>query len=303
MSVTEANFRSGYVAIIGSPNVGKSTLLNRYLQEKVAIVSRRPQTTRTRILGVLTKPEYQLVFIDTPGIHRPKNPLGESMVKVAADVLSEVDVLLFVVDPTISPAHDEASLVIRELHKTSTPVILAINKIDLIKKEILLPLMGQYQNTYDFKAVVPVSALNGEGLDDLLRVILEYIPAGVPFYPPDMLTDQPERFMVGEIIREKIFHLTGQEIPYATAVIINEFRENPAKGITSISATIYVEKDSQKGIMIGKGGNLLKRIGEAARKEMEDLLGTRIFLTLWVKVRKDWTKNRQMLKELGYHFV
>lgn len=296
----ETDFKSGYVALIGSPNVGKSTILNQFLKEKIAIVSAKPQTTRNKILGVLTAPQYQLIFMDTPGIHRPRNPLGEYMVKVAIDAFHEVDVILFVVDTSLNPAQAEISFIIGKLQNVDTPVILAINKIDLVAKQNLLPLMKSYQSSFSFKAIIPISAIKGEGLDDLLKSVLEYMPSGQPFYPPDFLTDQPERFIAGEIIREKIFQFTGQEIPYATAVLIDEFKENPAKEITSISATIYVEKDSQKGIIIGKGGALLKRIGETARREIEHLLGIRVFLRLWVKVRKDWTGNKEILKQLGY---
>jgi len=294
------DFKSGYVAIIGAPNVGKSTLLNRFLGQKTAIVSPRPQTTRNRILGILTQPEYQIIFLDTPGIHKAKNVLGEFMVKAAVDTLREVDVVLLTVDAGLHPFGNDTALVIEKLHNIPTPVILAINKIDLIKKETLLPLIAQYKDIYDFKAIIPISALTGEGVDVLLANILSHIPAGVPYYPSDMITDQPERFVAAEIIREKIFLLTGQEIPYATAVIIDEFKENAEKQIISISATIYVEKDSQKGIVIGKGGSLLKKIGEAARKEIEVMAGAKVFLRLWVKVRKGWVKNPEIMKQLGY---
>lgn len=300
MSHEVNDFKSGYVAIIGAPNVGKSTLLNRFLGQKMAIVSARPQTTRNRILGILTKPEYQIIFLDTPGIHKAKNVLGEFMVKAAVDTLREVDVVLLTIDAGLHPSGNDTALVIEKLHNIPTPVILAINKIDLVKKETLLPLIAQYKDIYDFKAIVPVSALTGEGVDILLTDILTLIPAGVPYYPSDMITDQPERFIAAEIIREKIFHLTGQEIPYATAVIIDEFKENTEKQIIFISATIYVEKDSQKGIVIGKGGSLLKKIGETARKEIEVMVGTKVFLRLWVKIRKGWAKSPEIIKQLGY---
>ncbi|MDD5154348.1 MAG: GTPase Era [Desulfovibrionales bacterium] len=300
MSHEVKDFKSGYVAIIGAPNVGKSTLLNRFLGQKTAIVSPRPQTTRNRILGILTQSEYQIIFLDTPGIHKAKNVLGEFMVKAAVDTLREVDVVLLTVDAGLHPFGNDTALVIEKLHNIPTPVILAINKIDLIKKETLLPLIAQYKDIYDFKAIVPVSALTGEGVDLLLTDMLTLIPAGVPYYPSDMITDQPERFIAAEIIREKIFLLTGQEIPYATAVIIDEFKENAEKQITSISATIYVEKDSQKGIVIGKGGSLLKKIGESARREIEVMVGTKVFLRLWVKIRKGWAKSPEIIKQLGY---
>ncbi|MEW5949961.1 MAG: GTPase Era [Thermodesulfobacteriota bacterium] len=300
MSHEVKDFKSGYVAIIGAPNVGKSTLLNRFLGQKTAIVSPRPQTTRNRISGILTRPEYQIIFLDTPGIHKAKNVLGEFMVKAAVDTLREVDVVLLTVDAGLHPSGNDTALVIEKLHNIPTPVILAINKTDLIKKETLLPLIAHYKDIYDFKAIIPISALTGEGVDVLLANILSDIPAGVPYYPSDMITDQPERFIAAEIIREKIFLLTGQEIPYATAVIIDEFKENAEKQIISISATIYVEKDSQKGIVIGKGGSLLKKIGEAARKEIEVMAGAKVFLRLWVKVRKGWVKSPEIMKQMGY---
>ncbi|MDI6789198.1 MAG: GTPase Era [Thermodesulfobacteriota bacterium] len=300
MSHEVNDFKSGYIAIIGAPNVGKSTLLNRFLGQKTAIVSPRPQTTRNRILGILTRPEYQIIFLDTPGIHKAKNVLGEFMVKAATDTLREVDVVLLTVDAGLHPFGNDTALVIEKLHNIPTPVILAINKIDLIKKETLLPLIAQYKDIHDFKAIVPVSALTGEGVDLLLTNMLTLIPAGVPYYPADMITDQPERFIAAEIIREKIFLLTSQEIPYATAVIIDEFKENAEKQMISISATIYVEKDSQKGIVIGKGGSLLKKIGEAARKDIEVMVGAKVFLRLWVKIRKGWAKNPEIIKQLGY---
>ncbi len=300
MSQEPSNFKSGYVAIIGVPNVGKSTLLNRFLGQKTAIVSRRPQTTRNRILGILTEPGYQLILLDTPGIHKTRKALGQFMVRVAINTLREVDVIILTVDANPSPADSDTALVLENLHGLSTPVILAINKIDLVKKGDLLPLIAHYKDLYDFRSIVPISALTGEGVDLLLTEILRFIPAGTPYYPSDMITDQPERFVSAEIIREKIFQSTGQEIPYATAVIIDEFKENIEKQIISISATIYVEKNSQKAIVIGKGGSLLKKIGEAARKDIELLVGTKVFLRLWVKVRKGWTKSPEIIKQLGY---
>lgn len=300
MSEEVADFKSGYVAIIGAPNVGKSTLLNRILGQKTAIVSPRPQTTRNRILGILTQPEYQIIFLDTPGVHKAKKALGQFMVKIAIDTLREVDVILLTIEAMLLPVDSDTALLLKNLHSVSTPVILVINKIDLVKKESLLPLMAEYKGLYNFRAVVPLSALTGEGVDFLLTEILTFIPAGIPYYPSDMITDQPERFMAAEIIREKIFRLTGQEIPYATTVIVDEFKEKVEKQIISISATIYVEKSSQKGIVIGKGGSLLQKIGEAARKEIELRVGVKVFLRLWVKVRKDWTKSPETLKQLGY---
>lgn len=300
MSQEISNFKSGYVAIVGAPNVGKSTLLNRFLGQKTAIVSPRPQTTRNRIVGILTQPQYQLIFLDTPGIHKPQKALGRFMLEAATGTLREVDIILLTIDDRSFPVDSDTALVLENLRGISTPVILVVNKIDQIKKEALLPLMATYKDLHDFKAIVPISALTGEGLDLLLAEILTFIPPGSPYYPSDMITDQPERFVAAEIIREKIFRLTGQEIPYATAVIIDEFKENVGKQIVAISATIYVEKDSQKGILIGKGGSLLKKIGEAARKEIELMVGTKVFLKLWVKVFKGWTKSPEFIKQLGY---
>lgn len=300
MSQQASSFKSGYVAIVGAPNVGKSTLMNRLLGQKAAIVSPRPQTTRNRILGILTEPEYQLIFLDTPGIHQAKKALGKYMVRVAIDVLREVDVILLTVDARVYSVNGDTNLVLENLGSVTTPVILVINKIDLVKKDILLPLISGYKDLYDFKTIVPISALTGEGVDSLLAEILTFIPAGPLYYPAQMVTDQPERFIAAEIVREKIFRLTSEEIPYATAVIIDEFKENTEKQLVSISAIIYVEKDSQKGIIVGKGGGRLKQIGEAARKEMEQMFGTKVFLRLWVKVRKGWTKSPEVMKQLGY---
>lgn len=294
------NFKSGYVAIVGPPNVGKSTLINRVLGQKIAIVSSRPQTTRTRILGIITEPEYQLVFIDTPGIHRPKSTLARTMVQTALDSVREADVILLILDAKAPSPESVTELMLDELRSASMPTILVLNKLDLIKKESLLPLIEKYKGLYDFKAIVPVSALTGENLDRLLNEILNYTPEGEPYFPPETITDQQERFIAGEIIREKIFHFTGQEIPYAATIIIDEFKEVPEKQMISISATILVEKPSQKGIMIGRGGNLLKKIGEAARKDLEVMLDSKVFLRLWVKVQKDWSKSPEIRKEMGF---
>ncbi|MFH1146678.1 MAG: GTPase Era [Pseudomonadota bacterium] len=299
MSVAN-DFKSGYVAIIGPPNVGKSTFLNRVLGQKIAIVSSRPQTTRTRLLGIHTEPGYQLVFIDTPGIHRPKSTLGQTMVQTALDSLREADVVLLILDAKNPSPENAMQLLLDELRSTSSPAILVLNKVDLVRKDTLLPLIEKYKKLYDFKAIVPVSALTGENLDRLLNEILNYTPQGEPYFPPETITDQQERFLAAEMVREKVFEFTGQEIPYATAIIIDEFKELPEKHLVSISATILVEKTSQKGIMIGKGGNLLKRIGEAARKDLEIMLDSKVFLRLWVKVRKDWSNSPEIRKEMGF---
>ncbi len=291
--------KSGFVTIIGRPNVGKSTLLNIFVGEKVAIVSSKPQTTRNRITGIKTLPEGQIVFIDTPGIHYINKPLNEYMVRQAISTLKEVDLILFMIEPMPSRTEDEDAI-LRALQDVKTPVFLLINKIDLVKKSELLPIMDEYSRLYPFKEIIPISCLKMDGIDLLLEKILEYLPEGEPYFPEDMITDLPERFLVAELIREKVFELTRQEVPYSTAVVVDQFKEDPEKGIIHIMASIYVEKDSQKGIIIGKRGRMLKEIGTRAREEIERLLGSKVFLELWVGVRKEWTRDRRRLKEFGY---
>jgi GTP-binding protein Era len=291
----EQQFRSGFISIIGRPNVGKSTLLNALLGEKIAIISDKPQTTRNRILGIVSRPGAQLVFMDTPGIHKPMHKMNEFMVKTALATYSEVDVILMLVEATEQPGGGDR-FIIETLSKLKTPVFLLINKTDLIKKEALLPLMQEYGRLYGFAEIIPISALRND-LGGLVDIILKRLPQGPKYFPDDQLTDQPERFVVSEIIREKIFELTTEEIPYSTAVVIEEMKEEPE--ITRITAVIYVERDSQKGILIGKGGAMLKKIGTLARQDAEKLLGTKIFLQLWVKVKKGWREDEHMLKNLG----
>jgi GTP-binding protein Era len=291
----EKGFKSGFISIVGRPNVGKSTLLNALLGEKIAIISDKPQTTRNRILGIVNPPGAQLVFMDTPGIHKPMHMMNEFMVKTALATYSEVDVILLLVEATEKPGGGDR-FIIETLAQIKTPVFLLINKIDLITKEALLPLIQEYSNLYDFAEVIPVSALRND-LGGLIEAILKRLPQGPKYFPDDQLTDQPERFVVSELIREKIFELTKEEIPYSTAVVIEEMKEEP--DITRITAVIYVERDSQKGILIGKGGAMLKKIGTLARQDAEKLLGTKIFLQLWVKVKKGWRENEGMLKNLG----
>ncbi len=293
-------FRSGYVSIIGRPNVGKSTLLNSILGDKIAIVTKRPQTTRNRIIGVKTTEEAQIVFIDTPGIHRPRERLGEYMVKEAKAAIKEVDIVLFMVEPH-PPGTGEKKVIelLRELlPKEDTKVFLLINKIDLIKKAELLLIIDEYKDLYEFQEIIPISALKGDGIDIVLRKIIEYLPEGPKYYPDDIITDQLERFMVSEMIREKIMALTEDEIPYSVAVEIINWEEK--SDIIVIGANIYVEKESQKGIIIGKKGSRLKKIGILAREDIERLLNTKVYLELWVKVKEDWRDRPGILRELGY---
>jgi len=293
----DRDFRSGYVSIIGRPNVGKSTLLNSILGEKIAIVTPKPQTTRNRIIGIKTLQDAQVIFIDTPGIHRPKHRLGETMVRIAMEALNEVDVILFMVEPHEPYKEDKA--IIELLKKVQSPVFLLINKIDSIKKLELLPLIDQFKGLYPFKDIIPISALKQDGIDLLMKRISGYLPYGPRYYPEDFITDQMERFMVSEIIREKIMEMTEEEVPHSVAVEVAEWKERQ-DGLVSISCNIYVERDGQKGIIIGKKGTMLKSIGSAARVDIEHLLNTKVFLELWVKVKKDWRNDEQLLKELGY---
>ena len=289
------NFKSGFIAIIGRPNVGKSTLMNCLLGEKISIISDKPQTTRNRIRGILTLPDAQLVFLDTPGIHKPLHKMNEIMVKTALGTYGEVDVIMLLVEATERPGAGD-KFIIETLSKIKTPVFLVINKVDLIAKERLLPLMQELSGLYPFAEIIPVSALK-QDLGGLLEAIVKRLPKGPKYFPDDQLTDQPERFVVTEIVREKIFELTKEEIPYSTAVVIEQMKEEP--NLTTIHAMIYVERDSQKGIIIGKNGALLKEIGTRARLDAEKLLGVKVFLQLWVKVKKGWRDDDHMLRNVG----
>lgn len=291
----DKGFRSGFIAIIGRPNVGKSTLMNCLLGEKISIISDKPQTTRNRIWGILTLPDAQMVFLDTPGIHKPLHKMNEVMVKTALGTYGEVDVIMLLVEATERPGAGD-KFIIETLSKIRTPVFLVINKVDLIAKERLLPLMQELSGLYPFAEIIPVSALK-QDLGGLREAILKRLPKGPKYFPDDQLTDQPERFVVTEIIREKIFELTKEEIPYSTAVVIEQMKEEP--NLTSIHAMIYVERDSQKGIVIGKNGALLKEIGTRARLDVEKLLGVKVFLQLWVKVKKGWRDDDHMLRNVG----
>ncbi len=290
-------FHSGYVSIIGRPNVGKSTLLNSLLGEKIAIVTPKPQTTRNRIIGIKNLPDAQIIFIDTPGIHKPKHKLGETMVKTSIESLREVDIILFMVEPQEIGRGDK--FVIALLKEVQSPVFLLINKIDTIKKSDLLPLIDTLREVYPFKEIIPVSALTKDGTELLLKKIYDYLPGGPRYYPDDIITTQIERFMVSEIIREKIAEMTKEEVPHSVAVEIVEWEER-GDGLVVIRSNIYVEREGQKGIIIGKKGVMLKAIGTAARIDIERLLNAKVFLELWVKVKKDWRDNKRMLEELGY---
>lgn len=290
-------FKSGFIAIIGRPNVGKSTFLNAVLGEKVAIVSDKPQTTRNRMRGFKNLPDAQIIFVDTPGIHTRGGLLNEFMVKEATGALTDVDGVLFMVDASDVPGKDEA-LIIENLEKVKAPVILVLNKIDAMERDRLLPRISSYSKRFSFKEIVPISALNGDGIDALQGAIVKMLPEGPRYFPDDILTDELERVIVAEMIREKIFRFTKEEIPYSVAVVVEEFKED--KKLVSIKAVINVERDSQKGIIIGKKGAMLKRIGTAARGDIEGLLGGKVYLELFVKVTKDWTRNKRALKEFGY---
>jgi GTP-binding protein Era len=292
-------FRSGMIALAGRPNVGKSTLLNCILQEKIAIVSSTPQTTRHQILGVRTLPGAQLVLLDTPGIHKPKYRLNHRMVQVAWEAVLGADLVLFLVEACTSPGAGDR-YILQGIKKARLPIILIINKMDLIKKQKLLPLIDLYRKEHDFSEIVPISALTGENVDHLIETLIKYLPEGGPLYPEDTLTNQSIRALTAEMIREKILHKTWEEIPYAVAVVLEEFREETSKNLTVIRATILVERDSQKRIMIGQGGSMLREIGQAARTELEAMLGGKVYLELWVKVKEHWRQDERVLKELGY---
>ena len=291
--------KSGMATLVGPPNVGKSTLLNALLGQKISIVTAKPQTTRNRVLGIVNGPGHQIVFIDTPGLHHSDAPLNREMIRLAAETLNEVDVIVFMVDAA-SPRPRQEKIARAYLAGIKPPALLLINKIDLVAKEQVLPLIAAYGKLHDFRAIIPVSALKNDGTDILLREIITLLPPGPRYYPEDIPTDATERFIVEEIIREKVFMLTGQEIPYSTAVVVDSFKENERKRLTTIHATVFIEKKSQKGIIIGKGGAKLTRIGTAAREDIEKLLGCKVLLKLWVKIRKNWTKDPRFLKELGF---
>ena len=296
----EKEYKSGFAALIGRPNVGKSTLMNLLIGQKIAITSNKPQTTRNRIQTVYTEERGQIIFLDTPGIHKAKNKLGEYMVTVAERTLDEVDVILWLVEPTTYIGAGE-QMIAEKLSKADTPVVLVINKIDTVKKEEILTFRAAYKDLVDFSDLVPVSALKAENTDQLLDVLFKHLPEGPMYYDEDTVTDQPERQIVAEIVREKALRLLSDEIPHGIAVEIDRMKERPNGQIIDIDATIICERDSHKGIIIGKQGAMLKKIGTQARIEMENLLDTKVNLKLWVKVRKDWRDSDSMIKNFGYN--
>ncbi|MBC5690143.1 GTPase Era [Mediterraneibacter sp. NSJ-55] len=293
----KGNFKSGFVTLIGRPNVGKSTLMNYLIGQKIAITSNKPQTTRNRIQTVLTTEEGQIIFVDTPGIHKAKNKLGEYMVNVAEHTLGEVDVILWLVEPTSFIGAGEQHI-IAQLKKVHTPVILVINKIDMVKPEGVLQAIDTYRRELEFAEIVPVSARNGKNTDELVKVLFQYLPSGPQFYDEETVTDQPERQIVAELIREKALHCLEEEIPHGIAVAIDRMKKQ--KKVMHIDATIICERDSHKGIIIGKQGSMLKKIGITARYEIEKLLDCQVNLKLWVKVQKNWRDSDFQMKNFGY---
>lgn len=299
MKLEDNKYKSGFVTLIGRPNVGKSTLMNQLIGQKIAITSDKPQTTRNRIQTVLTEEQGQIIFLDTPGIHQAKNKLGKFMVNVAERTINEVDVILWLVEPSTFIGAGEQGI-IEKLKKSKTPVILVINKIDTVKKEEILNFIEAYRKCLDFAEIVPVSALKGENKQQLIDVIFSYLPTGPMYFDEDTITDQPERQIVAELIREKALRLLSDEIPHGIAVSIDQMKERPNGNMIDISATIVCERDSHKGIIIGKQGVMLKNIGSLARKEIENLLDTKVFLQLWVKVKKEWRDSDFLIKNYGY---
>ena len=293
-------YKSGFATLIGRPNVGKSTLMNHLIGQKIAITSNKPQTTRNRIQTVYTSEEGQIVFVDTPGIHKAKNKLGEYMVTVAERTLSEVDVILWLVEPTTFIGAGEQHIA-EQLRKTKTPIILVINKIDTVKREEILKSIDAYKDICDFAEIVPCSALKGDNTEDLIKVIKKYLPYGPQFYDEDTVTDQPERQIVAELIREKALHALDEEIPHGIAVSIERMKKRQGQKIMDIEATIICERESHKGIIIGKKGAMLKKIGSNARYEIEKMLDMKANLQLWVKVKKDWRDSDILMKNFGYN--
>ncbi|AGX05559.1 MULTISPECIES: GTPase Era [Bacillaceae] len=295
----EQTHKSGFISIIGRPNVGKSTFLNRVIGQKIAIMSDKPQTTRNKVQGVLTTNDAQFIFIDTPGIHKPKHKLGDFMMKIAQNTLKEVDLILFMVNAEEGFGRGE-EFIIEKFQNVKTPIFLVINKIDQIHPDKLFSIIESYKEKYGFKEIIPISALEGNNVDTLLEQIKQYIPEGPQFYPADQVTDHPERFIVSELIREKALHLTREEIPHSLAVVIDKMERREDKDVINVMATVIVERDSQKGIVIGKQGAMLKEIGKRARTDIENLLGSKVYLELWVKVQKDWRNKMSQLRDFGF---
>ncbi|TDL34509.1 GTPase Era [Jeotgalibacillus sp. S-D1] len=291
--------KSGFISIVGRPNVGKSTFLNRVIGQKIAIMSDKPQTTRNKIQGVLTTNESQMIFIDTPGIHKPKHKLGDFMIKMATNTFREVDLILFMVNVDEGLGRGD-EFIMDLLKDVKTPVFLVLNKIDMIHPDKLLPIIDDYRNRQTFKEVVPISALEGNNVETLLEQIQGHLPEGPQYYPADQITDHPERFIISELIREKALHLTREEVPHSIAVSIEKISKEEGKELINVMATIIVERDSQKGIVIGKRGAMLKEIGQRAREDIENLLGSKVYLELWVKVQKDWRNKMNNLRDFGF---
>lgn len=293
------NFKSGFVSLIGRPNVGKSTLMNSLVGEKIAIISSKPQTTRNKIQSILTEDDFQAIFIDTPGIHKPKSKLGNYMVKSAETTLNEVDIVLYLIEPFEKIKESDLSI-IKRLENIKTPVFLIINKIDTVSPDEILGVINNYKNIYDFAEIIPLSALKGKNKDVLLECIKKYLPEGPQFFPSDMITDQPERQIVAEIIREKSLKLLQDEIPHGIAVEVSSMKGRKDRDLVDIQATLYCERESHKGMIIGKNGSMLKKIGSNARYEIERLLGSPVNLQIWIKVKKDWRDSDFLLKNFGY---
>ncbi|NLV36382.1 MAG: GTPase Era [Clostridiaceae bacterium] len=294
------SFKSGFVSIIGRPNVGKSTLSNSLAGEKISIISSKPQTTRNTIRTIINTDNSQIIFIDTPGIHKPKTKLGEYMVTIAQETMNEVDIVLFLVEATDDEPGAGDMYIMQQLKSVNTKKILILNKIDLINKDQLLERIKSFTNEMEFSAVIPICALNDEGTDIVLSEIEKLLPEGPKYFPDDYITDQPERMIAAELIREKILKLISEEVPHGTGVEVISFKERPGKNLVDIEANIYCEKETHKGIIIGKDGKMLKKIGTLARTEIENLLGAKVYLQLWVKVKPDWRNSDNMLKALGY---
>jgi len=296
--MTNQAFKSGFITIIGRPNVGKSTFLNRVIGQKIAIMSDKAQTTRNTIQGVLTTDDAQLVFIDTPGIHKPKHRLGDFMVKLAENTLNEVDAVMFMINAEEGFGRGDQYIIDR-LASVKKPVYLIINKIDRIHPDDLFTLITEYKDKYDFKEIIPISALEGNNVDHLLEVLTDQLEEGPQYYPKDQVTDHPERFIISELIREKVLHHTREEVPHSIAVVVEKIEKNPDEKVL-VQATIIVERSTQKGIVIGKQGTMLKKIGHQARRDIERLLGNKVYLELWVKVKKDWRNQERYLSEFGF---
>ncbi|MDF2698544.1 MAG: era [Haloplasmataceae bacterium] len=295
----EEKFKSGFITIVGRPNAGKSTFINQVLKQKIAIVSDKPQTTRNKIQAVYTTSDAQIIFIDTPGVHKPKHKLGEFMNKVALNAMKQVDIVLFMIDGSESLSTGNR-FIMETFKHTNQPVFLIINKIDIMKKENILATMDEYQKEFEFAEIIPISALTNNNVDHLVDTLKKYLPVGPQYYPSDIITDHPEKFVISELIREKVLIKTREEIPHSVAVVIDEVKKRDDAEVIDVFATIIIERDSQKRIIIGKGGQMLKDVGTLARRDIQNLLGSKVYLELWVKVVEDWRNKRSSLHDFGY---